>query len=155
MRAFLFYPDRDDRLVVAFLALALDVDSRLADDVNRAVDRVVEYPDVLEDDAARGFGGFRLGLLRDEAVDVALGRRDIKSAAGYVVDYPQALFDRVDLQQGARVAFGEIVAKDFLTLRGGQTEDPKLVRDEGLADLELLCRLVLCQVVDVDQSCDR
>ena len=63
VRAFLLYPDRDDRLVVAFLALAFDVDARLADYVDRAVDRVVEYPDVLEDYAAWGFGSFRLGFL--------------------------------------------------------------------------------------------
>ena len=61
--------------------------------------------------------------------------------------------DRVTKNEYA-VYPGEIVTKDFLALRGGQTEDPQLVRDEGLADRELLCRFVLGQVVDVDQSCD-
>ena len=133
----------------------LNFDPREADDVHRVLDRVIEQADVLEHEAALAVR-FILGdilqcesefILPEHRFDKLLGRGDVHLAAHGKRDRVKAAFGIGEAKERARVALGEGIFRDELSLGVAQAEKAKLIRHARLTARQDSRDFALCHAV--------
>ena len=134
-RAFV-YQDPQLRAFVRLDPARLNFDPGEADDVHRVLNRVIEQADVLEHEAALAVrfilriscSASLISSLSEHRFDKLLGRRDVHLAANGKRDRVKAAFGIGEAKERTRVALGEGIFGDELSLGVAQAEKPKLIR---------------------------